>query len=332
VKDHPDVTKYAVDLCLGQLEFGKALQVAGRDADAEIAARQFLDDLERFPKQTRNSVRLRTTKEIAHQCLAFVYKGQRRHEKALKELQAALDLGEALAKEFPSVPKYRDHLATGHYNLGSIYYRLTRYKEAEQEDHLAMELLERLATDFPQEAGYVFGLFYRQIGLGRDCLAQGGCSAQALDWLERAEKNVRRAHSLRPRESFQADIEVIRCLRARALAQLKRYEEAVAEAQGRGAIPGDLEIAFHVACAYSLLSAAALQHNKLAVPDRARISEAHASRAIELLASMDWKNQRGWYLEAFLKTTKDLDPLRKRPDFIALVKRVEEDSAKQAGK
>ena len=49
-------------------------------------------------------------------------------------------------------------------------------------------------------------------------------------------------------------------MRARALAQLKRYEPAVDEAQGRGAKPQD---PFNVACAYSLLSAAALQHDKL---------------------------------------------------------------------
>ena len=125
----------------------------------------------------------------------------------------------------------------------------------------------------------------------------------------------------------QAGCEVIRCYRARALAQLKRYAEAVAEAQGCGAKPRDL---FNVACAYSLLSAAALQNDKLAAPDRARISEAHASQALKLLAGIDWKES--WDLLEPLKTDKDLNPLRERQDFIALVERAEKDSAKQAGK
>ena len=119
----------------------------------------------------------------------------------------------------------------------------------------------------------------------------------------------------------------MRCTRSRALAQLKRYENAVAEAQGCGDKP---ILAFDVACAYSLLSAVVLQHDKLAPPERAGISEAHASRALKLLAGINWQKD-GWYLEP-LKTNKDLNPLRARPEFIALVKRVEKDSAKQAGK
>jgi hypothetical protein len=118
-------------------------------------------------------------------------------------------------------------------------------------------------------------------------------------------------------DESQAGFEVIRCYRARALAHLKRFAEAVAEAQGCGAKPRD---AFDVTCAYSLLSAAALQDAKLTPSERDKLSEAPALREIELLAGLDWKN--GWLLEP-LKTDKDLDPLRARPDFIALVKRAE---------
>jgi hypothetical protein len=82
---------------------------------------------------------------------------------------------------------------------------------------------------------------------------------------------------------------------------------------------------------YSLLPAASLPNDKLAPPERARISEAHASLAFKFLARIDWKKD-GWSLEPSLKTDKDLDPLRARPAFLALVKRAEKDSARQAGK
>ena len=298
----------------------------GRWSKAEEVMLLFLADLERLPKQMRNTVSLRQSEGNAHTSLSGNYLRQGRDDEAVKEGQTAIAINKQLANEFPSVPHYRRDLAWMHVNLGNKYYMLRRWKEAEQEHRLALELLERLAADFPEVANYVNDVGWRQIELGRDdCLAQG-CSAQALDWLELAEKNFRRAHSLMPDERIQAWIEEIRCARARALAQLKRYEDAVAEAQGCGAKPRDL---FNVACAYSLLSAAALQNDKLAAPDRARISEAHASRAVELLAGIDWKNN--WNLEP-LKTDKDLDPLRARKDFIDLVKRAEKASAKQAGK
>jgi tetratricopeptide (TPR) repeat protein len=332
VKDHPDVKKYAIDLCLAQLVFGEALERAHRDADAEREVRQGLEELERFPKQTRNTVRLRSAKENAHIGLGSVYARKGRHEEALKEHQAALALSEARAKEFPSVPKNRRALAYDHVNLSGCYHRLRQWKEQEKEIRLALGLFEGLAADFPKEADYVNDLGWRQLQLSWVCLSQQGRSAEALVWCKSAEQNFRRALSLMPSDGITAGdesrsgIEYMRCCRVRALAQLKRYEEAVAEAQGCGAKPRG---AFDVACAYSLLSAAALQEAKRTPSERDRLSEERALRAIELLAGLDWKNN--WNPEP-LKTDKDLEPLRARKDFIALVKRAENDSAKQAGK
>jgi hypothetical protein len=51
---------------------------------------------------------------------------------------------------------------------------------------------------------------------------------------------------------------------------------------------------------------------------------------MELLDGIDRK-QSWWYLER-LKADKDLDPLRARPDFRALVERAEKEAGQQAGK
>jgi tetratricopeptide (TPR) repeat protein len=339
VTEYPDVTKYAIDLCLGQLGFGKALVRAGRNADAEREVRQSLEELERFPKQTRNTVRLRNAKADAHLCLAMAYASQRRPEEDLKENQAVLDLDKALATEFPSVPRYRRNLDYDHMNLGGVYHVLRRWKEAEQELLLALELCERLADDFPLEANYVTDVGWRQLQLSRVYLSQR-CPKQALERCKRAEQIFRRVLDGMPRDGIQAgdesraEIEEIRCMRAHALAQLKCYEDAVVEAQRCGAKPRN---AFDIACAYSLLSAAALQDAKLTPAERDKLSEARALRAIELLASIDWLLGSGrtkiWAItDSVLQYDQDLQPLRARQDFIDLVKRVEEGWTKQAGK
>ncbi len=335
MKDHPDVTKYAVDLCLGQMQFGIALQVAGRDADAEREARQFLADLERLPKQTRNPVQLRTAEVNAHICLAGVYKKQRRHEKELEEDQASLALTEAKAKEFPSVPGNQQDLAYTHRNLGHHYRRMRLWEQAEQEFRLARELLVRFAADHPDSAGPA-DVGWRDLELALVFMQQG-LSTQALEWCERAEQSFREVrrripgHASLPKADPNAD-ELLGICRACALAQQGRYEPALAEAERWGAKPSNAGNAWYVACTYSLLSKAALQHGKLAPPERAPISEAHASRALKLLAGIDWKELGVWEPCLNLKTDKFLEPLRARPDFIALVERVEKDSAKQAGK
>jgi hypothetical protein len=205
------------------------------------------------------------------------------------------------------------------------------WKQAEQEFLQARTLLERLADDQNADADFASDVGHRDIELAQLFIRQG-LSTQALDLCKRAEQCFREIRRLNPRHASLSDAdEPIGVYRACALAQQGRYEEALAKAERWGAKPSYDEIAYFVACTYSLLSAAALKHDKLAPPERARISEAHASRALKLLAGIDWKKY-GWYFEPFLKTDKDLEQLRARPDFIALVKRAEKDSAKQAGK
>jgi serine/threonine protein kinase/tetratricopeptide (TPR) repeat protein len=320
VTDFPRVMEYVIDLDRAHLSLGSALQQAGRLSEAEREVRQFLADLERFPKQTRNTVRLRRSESNAHTCLSGIYARQGRYEEAVKEDQASIDIHEALTNEFPSVPRYRQVLAWMHRNLGQTFTLWRRWKEAEQEYLLALRLLERLAADFPAEMDYVGDVGHRQLELASVCLSQGR-STQALEWCERAEQNFRQD----PSDDGQAGMEWMRGYRSRVLAQLKRYPEALAEAQGCGAKPRG---AFHVACAYSLLSAAALQDAKLTPPAREKLSKENADRAVELLTGLNWKN---WWIKSLI-TDKDLDPLRSRPDFRAIVEQVEKESAKQAGK
>jgi tetratricopeptide (TPR) repeat protein len=334
VKDHPDVTKYAIGLCLEQNAFGQALQNAGRFSEAEREVRQSLEELERFPKQTRNTVRLRRSKANAHVCLSFIYARQGQNKEAVKETQAALDLREALSREFPSVPQYRQGLAWEHTNLGFRYRQMRLWKQAEQEFLLARTLLEGLAADFPTETDYAGDAGWRDINLALLYINQGR-PTEALESCKRAEPRFDAIRRQKPGDASDGVADAnIRSLKARALAQQGHYAEALAEAERCSAKPSDAniayQIAYQVACANSLLSAIALHDTKVASPDRTKISEAHASRAVELLAGIDWK--KSWGLLEPLKTDKDLDPLRARSDFVALVKRAEKDSTSQPEK
>jgi serine/threonine protein kinase/tetratricopeptide (TPR) repeat protein len=328
VEEFKDETKYAVELCHAQIKFGSALQIAGRDAEAEREVRHFLEELERFPKQLRNTVELRKSEALAHTCLDFAYARQGLYDKALVEAQRALDIHAALAKKFPSVPVYRQEHAWMHVNLGLKYQGLRRWKEAEQEFLRAMELLEDLAARFPEDTEYAADAGFRQLQLAVLCLRQGGRSDEALNWCDRAEKNLRLDYEKKRSEDSQVGLDRVPAYRAHALAQLNRYPKALAEAQGCGEKPRE---PFHLACAYSLLSAAALQDAKLTPPVRDKLSEDRALRAIELLGGIDWKNRAHWYIEP-LKTDKDLEQLRSRPEFRDIVEQAEKALAKPAGK
>jgi tetratricopeptide (TPR) repeat protein len=324
----PAVTEYKIGADLLQARLGSALHTDGRLPEAEKEIRQFLTNLERYSKQMRRTVALRHEESNAHTDLSGMYLRQGRNDDAVREAQVSVEMNEALATEFPSVPRYRQVRAWMHHNLGRVYHRMKQWKEGEQEILRALALLEQLVQEFPNEPDYAGDLGWRHVTLAWASIEQGR-PAQALERCERAEQAFRQALLPKPGKDDPAlaGIDWTRAYRARALAQLKCYPEALAEAQGCGPKPRN---AYPVACAYSLLSAAALQDAKLAPPDRNKVAEARASRAMELLGGMDWK-QSWWYLE-YLKTDKDLEPLRSRPDFRALVERAEKESGQQAGK
>jgi tetratricopeptide (TPR) repeat protein len=329
VADFPIVTDYFIERENAKISLGIALLQAGRSPEAEPILRRSLAALQGLPPQTRGPVRLRLMEVNPHIALGGIYAQQGRNDEAVKEHRASIDIEGALAREFPSVPQRRQGLAWMHRNLGHQYLRMLLWKQAEQEFRLARELLEHLAAEHSADADYASDVGNRDFELAFVCINQGR-SADALQWCTSAEQRFREVRRQKPKNKYlRGADELLPVYRARDLAQQGRYEVALAEAERCGVKP---RFKFDLACAYALLSAVALQNDKLAPPERSRISEAHASRAIELLAGIDWK---GWDNEPYLlllKTNKDLGPLRARPDFIAQVKRAEEDSAKQAGK
>src|SRR5579883_415636 len=330
VTDFPRVTEYIIGRASVQERLGNALMVNGRYHEGEEIARHNVADLQSLPAQTRGIARLRLTEARAHGLLAWVYVRQRRNDEAVKEGQADIDIKGALAAEFPSVPEYRQSFAYAHRNLGHWYRYMRLWEQSKQEFHLARTLLVRFAADHPAVAEPE-DVGFRDHELAQVFLEQG-LSTQALELCTRAEQYFREIRRQKPEHaSLPLADECIGVCRARALAQQGHYADALAEAERWGAKPSNGENAYDVACAYSLLSAAALQHDKLAPPERARISEAHASRASKLLAGMDWKRY-GCVFGPWLEKDQDFVPLRTRPDFIDLVKRVEEGWAKQAGK
>ncbi|MFL5240707.1 MAG: protein kinase domain-containing protein [Gemmataceae bacterium] len=326
VADFPEARDYLVALDRAHLSLGQGLRSDGRLTEAEKEIHQFLADLDRLPKATRMTTLLRQSEASAHTGLSLIYSRQGLDEQALKENRASMDITTALSQAIPSVPQYRQSLAWEHVNLGMKYQGLRRWNESEQEYLLALGLLERLAADFPEEMDYVADVGYRQLQLASVCLGQGR-SAQVLDWCDRGEEAFRQAQQRKPNNETQEGLDRIHAFRARALAQLKRYAEAIAQAQRCGTKPVE---AVHLACAYSLLSAAALHDAKLTPPEGNKLSEAHALRAIELLAGINWKNKSKTHIE-FLKIEEDLEPLRSRQDFRAVVERAEIDSKKAAG-
>src|SRR5262249_38067604 len=66
----------------------------------------------------------------------------------------ALALYKKLATDFPTVPQYRQELATNHRNLGNLLADTGRAREAEAAYGEALGLHKQLAADFPNVPDY----------------------------------------------------------------------------------------------------------------------------------------------------------------------------------
>jgi tetratricopeptide (TPR) repeat protein len=112
-----------------------------------------------------------------------------------------------------------------------------------------------------------------------------------------------------------------RLYRAAVLAQLGRHDQATAVADELAGDPLDPgSTLYNCSCVYSLAARSALADTELAPPARAARSEGYAARAVVLLRQAD---SVGLFHDAnalaSLKADPDLDPLRARADFQALL-------------
>ena len=89
-----------------------------------------------------------------------------RWEEAEAAYAEALAIRKQLAADFPTVPEYRNDLATSHGNLGLLYGATNRLKEAEAEYDRALAIHKQLAADFPTQPKFRSHLARTHANLG----------------------------------------------------------------------------------------------------------------------------------------------------------------------
>jgi tetratricopeptide (TPR) repeat protein len=255
------------------------------------------------------------------------------------------------AADFPAAPGYRRDLGRAHASLASVLTQIVKPDEAKDEYLRAIAIAEQLAADFPDVPEYAveLGADYGTLG---SRIKEAGAPAEALNWyrkaiqtlartVERASELVRARELLRNSHSNRAmaleqfgrfaesvadwdaaiDLDGGRTITWRmcpaiSLARSGQTVKAVAEAESAAAVPEVSTLGLYIgACAFALASAA----EGVEAP-----KERYARRAVELLAEAD---VGGWFGRTdqmqHLRIDRDLDALRSRPDFLALLARAE---------
>ena len=111
-----------------------------------------------------------------------------REPEAVQPLREALALDEALAREFPRLPEYREWLASDFVNLGNLYASTKRLPEAEKAFRRSVTESQKLASEFPEDQRYRHDLAITLYNLGHLMIASGRTADAAPHFREAARQ------------------------------------------------------------------------------------------------------------------------------------------------
>jgi tetratricopeptide (TPR) repeat protein len=167
---------------------GSLPPASGSPEDRE--RRRLLEEMERFfltflhDNPADPAVRQETA--WACQRAAQMYQSLGRRDRALELLRRAVDLQEALVKEYPGEVDYAQDLGQSHHDLGALHAEAGRFADAEAELGKALQLRQRLAAEEPDNADYVGELAQTRQALA-EVYDQQGDLARAVAGYREAE-------------------------------------------------------------------------------------------------------------------------------------------------
>jgi tetratricopeptide (TPR) repeat protein len=340
--DFPAVPDYRADIAKSHESLGTVLAGLGQGAAAEEQFRKGLAIQKKLAADFPAVLDYRLGLALSHHNLGTVLAGLGQRAAAEEQTRKALAIFEKLAAEFPAVPNYRSNLAVSHNILGHLLKDLGRGAAVEEQYRQALAIQEKLAADFPAVLEYQADLGGSYCNLG-NLILTGGDPAESLKWYGRAIDCLQAVHEKEPRavtakqflrnshsgravahDRLQKFAEAVKdwdrvialsppaqqpqvhLRRATSRLQAGMVAEAVAEVAELTKTPFSPAPAWYdFACVYSVAS------GKIA--DK---KAEYGDRAMELLQKAV---QAGYQGAAQLQKDTDLDPLRDRADFKALL-------------
>jgi tetratricopeptide (TPR) repeat protein len=218
-------------------------------------------------------------------------------------------LHERAYQDFPRVTIYAMDLAGTYTNRGDVARAEKQVEEALAWYGRAADILERANALEPRNVTACYGLFNLLWSRAKALGDLGRKEDAARDWKRAVEVSEGQSHIL------------MRLYRPPALARLGEHARAAAEADALVA-EGKTEGTnlYNFAYTHALGVTAARQDARLAPAEQARLAERYGARAVELLTIA---RAAGFFRQSgkleHLKTDKDMDAVRSRPDFQQLL-------------
>ncbi|HWE36833.1 MAG TPA: protein kinase [Isosphaeraceae bacterium] len=357
VQSFPGVAYYRRDLARSHDELAHVHMLNSRLDRCEREYREALAIRDRLVAEHPTTGEYRLYQAISHNHLGTLAYYEKRTDVAEAEFEAALAALRALEGGDPFEVDRRDELARAQGGLGRVYLATGRFDRAEVALRAALAVIEPMARSGRSNVRLTLTRASTWANLGR-AQTRAGKLADAAESLGRGVAAAREVLAAEPDhvnaraiavEALQersrvlaatgratealADLDgamslsgdhyesELRCERAILLVMAGHYERAAAEAESIDDPANPGLIRYNRACVLARASAAAAADGALAPADRRRRADAYAARAVALLREAD---ALGFFRQpaplANFRADPDLDPLRGRDDFRALLR------------
>jgi serine/threonine protein kinase/tetratricopeptide (TPR) repeat protein len=243
-------------------------------------------------------------------------------DRALALLQQAIERGYKDAARFPSQPEYRLELARGYVQVGVVLNEIHRPKDAEAVYGDARAIMEQLVAEFPKVPAYHNDLAATLVNLANLRVQRAEFDA-AVVLLEKAQPHHQAALKAKPKDP------TFRNFYRNNLWNLAECRLGLGDHVRLAAVADELarfgfDPANDTYNAASYLSRCVMLASKDTQLDEARRKELAQSYANQALALLQQAVERGYKNVARMKQDPNLEPLRARAEFKALLAKLEE--------
>jgi serine/threonine protein kinase len=308
----------AVDRYFTKVSDSPALKALGLEdlrRDFLFAAKEFY---ERLVREQPDETELQADLGKGYGNLAELYRLEGRAAEAENYFLRAVRLCEKLSGEFPQDERHQSSMVTQYQGLSSLYQDTGHREKAGAPLERAVAIAEKLTREHPDNIDHSVLLASSYSRLAR--LENNRSNPQGvLDWSGKGMQVLQRAIEKEPRHtSARRELNDLRIGRAVAVAQLGDHVQAAKDASEM-ASERDLTAVdiYNLTCVYSRCSEAAGKDMNLPNAARAPLKQQYADRAMDALRLAVAK---GFKSVPALRTDADLDPLRQRDDFTALLR------------
>jgi serine/threonine protein kinase/type II secretory pathway pseudopilin PulG len=318
--EFPTVAEYRKDLAQAYHDLGSLLVRTGRAPQAEAAYGQALAIYKPLVAEFPTVAEYRSLMALSSYSLGLLLKQLGRGREAEATYRQTLALQKQLAADFPTVPEYRHSLALTQTNLGLLLRDMGRPDEADEALRQALALYRRLVEEFPKSPDRQNELAGALINLARLHFRKAPEVARRL--LNEGLPHHQAALQARPQDPvFRRYYRNNRWALIETLLAQGEHPAAAAVVEEFLAVGVDAaQDGFTAACLLARCARVAEKDQRLPAERRQEAAQGYAERAV---ASLRQAVAKGYKKLEPLKKDRDLEPLRSRPDFQALVASLE---------